>query len=129
WSNGVGVLAFRQLVLDAPTLRPVEYVDFGSGQVIRSGSVFFSPNALAYYLLVAVAIVVARVVRRVAKPWEPWIAVLFTLCVFYTFSRSAMALLGLVGLVVAAGSGRFTRGAGAFVGAGVLLLLLVFTLG
>ncbi len=129
WVDSTGVLDFRREVLDAQTLGAVERVAFGDGTVIRAGSLFFTANDLGYYLLVVIAIIGGRMLRRAARPWEPLVGVLCAVCIFYTFSRSAMVLVGLVGLVLAVSSGRLVRGAGAAAVTAVILVLLVGVLG
>jgi hypothetical protein len=127
--DSTGILQFRNDVMNAPTLGAVERVPFGGGEVIRAGSVLFSPNDLGFLLLVVVALIGSRVVRRVSKPWEVAIGVLCTFCIFCTFSRSAMAMFVLVGIVLAAASGRLSRGIGVIYGTGVALLLVFVLLG
>ena len=129
WVDSTGIIHFRNDVMNAPTLGAVEKVPFGSSEIIRAGSVLFSPNDLAYYLLVVVALLGSRMVRRVNKPWEPFVAALCTLCVFYTFSRSAMALFALAGIMLAAASGRLSRGIGVIYGTVIALVLVLVFLG
>jgi hypothetical protein len=129
WVDTIGILPFRRGVMNAPTIGAVEKVPFGGGEVIRAGSVLFSPNDLAYFMIVIVGLIAGRMVCRVSKPWEPFIGGLCTLCLFFTFSRSAMALFALGGLVVAAASGRLSRAIGVVYTGGIVLILVVVLLG
>jgi hypothetical protein len=125
WVNDVGVLRFRVQVLEATTYGAVERVTDGVGSRIRSGALFFSPNDLGYFMLVAVAIVIARMVQRRSRPWEPAAMVVCMLALYYSGSRSAMGLVALAGIAAATLANRLERRAGAVaLTAGVILFLV-----
>lgn len=129
WVDSTGILEFRRTVLNAPTLGAVERVQFGAGTVIRAGSLFFTPNDLGYFMLVMIALIAGRMAIGLSRRWEPVVASLCALCLFFTFSRSAMALVAVVGLIVAVASGRLNRGMGAMVLTVVVIVVLVAGLG
>lgn len=129
WIEGTGLVAFRRDVLDAPAFAPVLRIEFGGGEVIRSGSIFLSANELGYFLLVVVGLVLGRLLRGTAHRVEIGVALVSALGIVYTNSRSALLLLPVVALVCAAASGRLTRGAGVVLAAGAVVAGLVAGLG
>jgi hypothetical protein len=129
WVDGVGIIRFRTTVLGAPSLGAVERVEFGDGLVIRAGSLFFTANDMAYFLLIALAVLGGRMLRRGPRPLDFAIGGVVALAIFYSFSRSAMGMVALVGLVLAVASGRLVRGAGVLLVGGIAFALLIGVLG
>ena len=109
WINGTGTVDYVQDVLRSSVYEPVLRTAFGSSTVTRVGSIFLDPIALAYLLLVVTAVAAGRLLRGVGGPLDAVGAVVCVLCTFLTFTRSAIALLPVLGLVLAIGSGRLTR--------------------
>jgi O-antigen ligase len=129
WVDSVGLIQFRRAVLGVVSHAAVERVAYGDGHVIRAGSVFLTANDMAYYLLAVIAIAGARMVRRGVRPFEAAVVLVSTLAIFYSFSRSAMALVGLVGVIVAVASGRLSRQAGSLSLAAAIFVAVMTLLG
>ena len=110
WIESTGTADYiREVVQTAVAYEPVLRTTFGSSTVTRVGSIFLDPIALAYLLLVTVAVVGARLLRGDGRTFDGIAAAVCVLCTCLTFTRSAIALLPVLGLVLAIGSGRLTR--------------------
>jgi hypothetical protein len=129
WVNSTGLLTYHRVVLHSFSYDPVLKTAFGSTVVTRVGSIFLDPTALGYTMLIGVAISASRLVRRVGTVWNLAAGAVCGICVLLTFTRSAIALLFLLALVVAAGSGRVSRGVGVLTVVAILLVPLASTIG
>jgi O-antigen ligase len=116
WLNGSGVLTFRTDAI------------VGGGLVHRADGTFragglLPPNTLGYTALVSVCVVVGRVARNEVKRLDAAIGLLCAVAILMTGSRSAIAVLPVVGLVIAATSGRLGRAVGVAAGTAVVLFI------
>jgi hypothetical protein len=79
---------------------------------------------LAYTLVIPVCLAVGRLARGQAKRWSTVVGIVCLIAIVMTFSRSAIIVLPVAGLAIAAASGRLSRGAGV-----IVVTTLVFSLG
>lgn len=114
-SGGLGVDAYRASVLDVGTGAGEDLLTrglIGGEAVVRAGSVLLSPLTLAFYLLVPIGLVAARLVRRGITPLPTAALGVLAAGLLATLTRSAVAgaLLGGCVLLLACGARGRVRG-------------------
>ena len=129
WITSTGLVDYRTRVLGLGDVPVVLRTDFGSSFVTRAGSIYLGPNTLAYPMLIAVAIAGGRYLQGRRTRLDPFVLGICGAALTVTFTRSAIALSLVVGLLLAARSGRLARGAGTVVVVGVCALFAAATVG
>ncbi len=98
------------------------YGEFAGDQVVRAGSLLLSPLTLPYYLAVPVAISLARALRGGANWATLVVGITCSGAILLTFTRSAIWLMPVVGLLAfAATKNRIRLFAAVIIGAVILI--------
>lgn len=95
--------AYELQILDTRPFNLIDirrYSQIGGQQVVRVGSVFLTPLALGFYLLIPFAAAIDRLVRRGVRGVAAWCAVLTGGALLLTQTRAALIGAVVIGLVV-----------------------------
>lgn len=107
WIAGTGLHQYRRAVLGVFEQPVLFYSGDPFAPFLRAGSLFLSPNVLAFYTLIPIAMVLGRLVTGKARWWHLFVGATAMATVFLTLTRSAMAAIPLmVVLALAAGYSR-----------------------
>lgn len=110
WLESTGINEYQRRVLHVRPLPLIVRGTFGGIEnAVRAGSIFLGHNILAYYLVIPVGIVVARLVGGRLKRWEAIAGGVCAAGLVATLTRSALLALPLMVLLAFSAGSRRSR--------------------